>query len=281
MRRPQLIIAVVIAVIGLISYFANRSVNPVTGEKQAVGGITPEQEVALGLQAAPEMAQQFGGLDPDPERQAFVKQVGQSVSGKSIAGSTDYKFDFHLLADRETVNAFALPGGQIFITRALLDRLENEAQLGGVLGHEVGHVVARHSAEHIAKSQLTGALVGAAGVAASDPDNPSRGQQVAMMASFVGQMVNMKYGRQDELESDSLAVRFMAEAGYDPRALLNVMRILEEASGGRARGPEFMSTHPNPGDRQATINAAIQKEFPNGVPDTLSLGQQFGLKQAA
>lgn len=281
MRRPQLIIAVVIAAIGLISYFANRSVNPVTGEKQSVGGITPEQEVALGLQAAPEMAQQFGGLDPDPQLQAFVKQVGQSVTAKSLAGKTDYQFDFHLLADQETVNAFALPGGQIFITRALLNRLENEAQLGGVLGHEVAHVVARHSAEHIAKSQLTGALIGAAGVAASDSDNPGRGQQVAMMAAFVGQMVNMKYGRNDELESDSLGVRFMAEGGYDPRALLSVMRILEEASGGKARGPEFMSTHPNPGDRQATIEAAIQKEFPNGVPDSLSLGQQFGVKRAA
>ena len=281
MRRPQLIIAVVIAAIGLIGYFANRSVNPVTGEKQAVGGITPEQEVALGLQAAPEMAAQFGGLDPDPQLQAFVKQVGQSVSGKILAGRTDYKFDFHLLADSETVNAFALPGGQIFITRALLDRLENEAQLAGVLGHEVGHVVARHSAEHIAKAQLTGALVGAAGVAASDPNDPNRGAQVAQMAGFVGQMVNMKYGRNDELESDALGVRFMAEAGYDPRALLTVMRILEEASGGRARGPEFMSTHPNPGNRQATIEAAIQKEFPNGVPDTLSLGQQFSQRRAA
>lgn len=281
MRRPQLIIAVVIAAIGLIGYFANRSVNPVTGEKQAVGGITPEQEVALGLQAAPEMAAQFGGLDPDPQLQAFIKQVGQSVSGKILAGRTDYKFDFHLLADSETVNAFALPGGQIFITRALLDRLENEAQLAGVLGHEVGHVVARHSAEHIAKAQLTGALVGAAGVAASDPNDPSRGAQVAQMAGFVGQMVNMKYGRNDELESDALGVRFMAEAGYDPRALLSVMRILEEASGGRARGPEFMSTHPNPGNRQATIEAAIQKEFPNGVPDSLSLGQQFSQRRAA
>lgn len=281
MRRPQLIIAVVIAAIGLIGYFANRSVNPVTGEKQAVGGITPEQEVALGMQAAPEMAQQFGGLDPDPQLQSFVKQVGESVAAKSVAGKTDYRFDFHLLADRETVNAFALPGGQIFITRALLDRLENEAQLAGVLGHEIGHVVARHSAEHIAKSQLTGALVGAAGVAASDPNDPNRGQQVAQMAAFVGQMVNMKYGRQDELESDSLGVRFMAEAGYDPRALLDVMRILEEASGGRARGPEFMSTHPNPGNRQATINAAIQQVFPNGVPDNLTLGQQFSLRRAA
>src|SRR6185436_12844237 len=105
-------------------------------------------------------------------------------------------------ADPQTVNAFALPGGQIFITRALYDQLRDEAQLGGVLGHEIGHVVGRHSAEHMAKSQLTGALVGAAGVAASDPNDPNRGRQAAMMAQFVGQMVNMKYGRADEIEAD-------------------------------------------------------------------------------
>lgn len=274
MRRPQLIVAAVIAIIAVFSYFGMRSENPITGEVQHVGGMTPEQEVAMGLQSAPAMADQFGGLDPDPSLRAFVKEVGSRVVSKSVAADSPYQFDFHLLADSSTVNAFALPGGQIFITRALLQELQNEAQLAGVLGHEIGHVVARHSAEHLAKAQLTGALVGAAGVAGSDPDNPNRGQQVAQVAAVVGQMVNMKYGREDELESDSLGVRLMAEGGYDPRALIDVMKILARAGGG-GRAPEFLSTHPDPGNRDAVIRAEIEKRYPNGVPAELTLGREF------
>jgi len=270
-RKPQLIIAAVIALIGIISFYSMKTENPVTGESQHVGGITPEQEVALGLQSAPQMAEQFGGLDPDGEAQALVKRIGAEVTRESAA-KMNYPFDFHLLADSQTVNAFALPGGQVFITRALFNQLENEAQLAGVLGHEAGHVIARHAAEHIAKSQLTGALVGAAGVAASDPNDPNRGQQAAMLASFVGQMVNMKYGRNDELESDRLGVRFMSEAGYDPREMAGVMRVLERAGGG-GRAPEFFSTHPNPGNRTATIEAAIAELFPGGVPSNLRRGE--------
>jgi predicted Zn-dependent protease len=278
MRRPQLIIAAVLVVVALASYFGTRSENPITGETQHVGGITPDQEVALGLQAAPQMAEQFGGLEPDERLRALVQEVGQQLVQRSVAASTPYKYDFHLLADTQTINAFALPGGQIFITRALFDQMENEAQLAGVLGHEAGHVVARHSAEHMAKQQLTGLLAGAAGVAASDPNDPYQGQRTAQMAAFVGQMVTMKYGREDELESDRLGVRLMAEAGYDPRALIGVMEILKRAGGG-GRTPEFFSTHPDPGNRDATIRAEIEKHFPNGIPSELTVGRVF--RQAA
>jgi predicted Zn-dependent protease len=274
MRRPQLIIAVVIALIGLMSYFGMQSENPVTGEKQRVAGITPEQEVALGLQSAPQMAQEFGGLDADENAQNLVDAVGQAIVQRSAASKSPYQFDFHLLADPQTVNAFALPGGQIFITRALYDQLRNEAQLGGVLGHEIGHVVGRHSAEHMAKQQLTGALVGAAGVAASDPNDPYQGQRAAQMAAFVGQIVNMKYGRDDEIESDVLGVRFMGDTGYDPREMIEVMRVLEKAGGG-GNTPEFFSTHPNPGNRSQIIEQEIQKLYPNGVPPQVTTGRQL------
>jgi beta-barrel assembly-enhancing protease len=222
--------------------------------------LSPDEEIVLGLQAAPEVAQQYGGLYPDDEAQALVKEVGQRIVQASAAGRTPYQFDFHLLADTETVNAFALPGGPIFITAALLARLETEGQLAGVLGHEIAHVVARHGAERLAKQKLTQGLVGAAGVATD--------LQGAQLAAVVGQLVNMRYSRQDELESDRLGVRFMTEAGYDPNALKDVMQILEQASGGSSQ-PEFMSTHPNPGNRIAEIEAAIAQEFPNGLPGNL------------
>lgn len=259
----RLLIGVVMALFALCSYFGSSSFNPVTGENQYVS-ITPEQEIALGLQAAPEMAAQYGGLHPDQRGQALVDAVGRKVVTNSDAAKTGYHFDFHLLADERTVNAFALPGGQIFITAGLLGRLQTEGQLAGILGHEAAHVVARHSAQQIAKQKLTQGLTGAVLLSTYDPNNPAS-QQTAQIAMVIGQLVNMKYGREDELESDQLGVRFMADAGYDPRSMINVMQILEQAGGG-TRQPEFFSTHPNPENRVAHIQQAIEQVFPGGVP---------------
>ena len=265
-RRGRIVIAVVIVIFTLITYFSSSSFNEITNETQYIN-LTEEQEIALGLQAAPEMISEFGGLDPSSEAQTFVDEVGRQLVTQSAAADTPYQFEFHLLADTETLNAFALPGGQIFITAALYDRLETEGQLAGVLAHEIGHVVGRHGAEHIAKAQLTEGLTGAAVVAAYDPENPNS-QYAAQMAQVVGQLVTLQYGREDELESDSLGVRFMAEAGYDPTALIGVMEILASASSGN-EPPEFFSTHPDPGNRIAEIEALIAKYFPDGVPDDL------------
>jgi predicted Zn-dependent protease len=252
----RILIAVAMAGFALFTYFSSKQNNPITGETQYLA-MTVEQEIAMGLQAAPEMAQQFDGLDPDQSLQAQVDQVGQSVVQQSPAGRSPYQYDFHLLADTETINAFALPGGQIFITRALFDRLETEGQLAGVLGHEIGHVVGRHSAEHIAKANLTEGLTGAAVIATYDPNNPAS-MGTAQVAMMIGQLVNMKFGRDDELESDTLGVCFMSNAGYEPQEMTGVMKILESASEGGNRPPEFMSTHPDPGNRIARIEETIQ-----------------------
>jgi predicted Zn-dependent protease len=176
----RLIIAGVIVVVSLISYFGAQVYNPVTDETQHID-LTVEQEIALGLQAAPEMAQQYGGLSNDRQATALVENVGEGIAAESDASGAPYDYEFYLLDDAETINAFALPGGPIFITEGLLARLETEGQLAGVLAHEISHVVARHSAEHIAKARLTEGLTGAAVIAAYDPDNPSS-QQTAQVA---------------------------------------------------------------------------------------------------
>ncbi len=264
--KGRLVIAAIIALFSLFSYFRLGQVNPVTGEKQRVD-VSPQQEVALGLQAAPQMARQFGGLDPDPRAQQLVDEVGNEIVQESDAGRSPYQFEFHALADSRTVNAFALPGGQIFITRALLERLRTRGQLAGVLGHEIAHVVGRHGAEHLAKQRLTQGLTGAAVVASTDPSDP-RTYKNAAVAMAIGQLVNMKYGRDDELESDRLGVRFIADAGYDPRSMIGVMEVLAKANGGRG-APEFFSTHPNPENRIGRIKEAIQQTFPQGVPQGL------------
>jgi predicted Zn-dependent protease len=247
--------AAAIAAFSLFSYFSSKQDNPVTGETQYIN-ITVEQEIALGVQAAPQMAQEFGGLDENAQDQAIVDEVGNRILQASAAGSSPYEFDFHLLDDAQTINAFALPGGQIFITRALYDKLRTEGELAGVLGHEIGHVVGRHSAEQIAKTQLTQGLTGAAVIAAYDPDNPASAGS-AQVAALIGQLINLKFGREDELESDYLGVCFISDAGYDPNELVGVMEVLESAQTGN-RPPEYFSTHPDPGNRVQRIQDAIQ-----------------------
>jgi len=263
----RVLLGIGMAVISIISFLSSREFNPVTGEDQYVR-LTKEQEIAMGLQTAPEVAAEFGGLSQDQQARQVVDEVGKYLVANSIAADSGYPFEFSVLADDQTVNAFALPGGPIFITEALLSRLESEGQLAGVLGHEIGHVLARHSAERIAQLELQQGLTGALVIATYDPENPSS-QQAAMMAALVGQFITMRYGREDELQSDRLGVRILAETGYDPRALIRVMEILEEASGGSSM-PEFASTHPNPGNRIREIEAAIQEQFPNGVPEGLT-----------
>src|SRR5215208_5286064 len=251
----RLLMAAAIAAFSLFSYFSSRQDNPVTKETQYID-ITVEQEIALGLEAAPQMAQEFGGLDENANDQAIVDEIGNRVVQSSPAGSSPYEFDFHLLDDDQTINAFALPGGQIFITRALYDKLQTEGQLAGVLGHEIGHVVGRHSAEHIAKAKLTEGLTGAAVIAAYDPNNPSSASR-AQIAALIGQLITLKFGRDDELEADYLGVCFMSDTGYDPNEMVGVMQILASADTGN-RPPEFFSTHPNPENRIQRIESAIQ-----------------------
>ncbi|MBQ0148298.1 MAG: M48 family metalloprotease [Flavobacteriaceae bacterium] len=246
----KFLLAAGIVIFSLVKYFSSSEINEITGEKQYIS-LTKDDEISLGLNSAPQMAQEFGGLSQNANYQQLVKSVGEKIVKASDASKTNYPFQFYVLADNRTVNAFALPGGPIFITEALLTRLQNEDQLAGVLGHEIGHVIARHSAEQMSKQDLTQGIAGAAGVAAGDVNT-------AYYAQVVANMVNMKYGREDELESDDLGVRFMIQSGYKPEALIGVMDILEAASGGSSV-PEFQSTHPSPANRRAKIEAAIEK----------------------
>ncbi len=242
----RLLMAAVVVVISLITYFGSQSTNPVTKDVQHIS-MSPDQEIAMGLQAAPEMADQFGGLDPNQSDQQRVQQIGQRIVQDSPASTTPYQFAYHLLADPQTVNAFALPGGQIFITRALYDQLQTDGELAGVLGHETGHVVARHSAEQIAKSQLTQGLTGAAVIAACDPNNPNGCVAASLIGRLVGQLIDMKYSRTDETEADWLGVCFMNDSGYDPQDMVKVMQILAFAQPGTA--PSRIPQHP-PRSRQ-------------------------------
>ncbi len=262
----RLLIAAIMVIVALIGYFGSSQVNPVTGQTQHVN-MSPQEETAMGLQAAPEMEAQFGGLSSNQQAAALVDRVGNQVWQRSDAAKGPYQFQYHLLADQQTINAFALPGGQVFITEALMSRLQTEGQLAGVLAHETSHVILRHSAEQLAKSQLTQGLTGAAVIAAVNPNDP-RTYRTAQFAMLVNQMINLKFSRTDETQADTFGVKYMSQASYDPRSMIDVMKILQASSNG-AEPAEFMSTHPDPGNRIQNIQQAIDQLFPNGVPDGL------------
>jgi predicted Zn-dependent protease len=245
-------IAVVIALFSLVTYMmgTKKEENPVTGEMQRVG-FDIEQGIALGLQSAPQMAAQHGGDHPSVEAQRKVDEVGMRLlRADPTIYNAPFRFNFTLLRDDQTVNAFALPGGQIFITAALFKQFEKEDELAGVLGHEIGHVIDRHSAQQMAKSKLFSGIGAAISAAAG-------GGQSGQMGAMVGQLINTKYGRSDELESDEWGVKLMYQAGYDPNSLVTVMEILERSAGG-AGPPEFLSSHPSPKNRVQMIEKHIE-----------------------
>ncbi len=245
--KIRIFIGLAIVAFAFIRKCNNTEENPYTGRSQHIT-MDAQQEIAIGLQSAPQMAQQHGGLYPDQRLQKYVDQVGYKLVQNSIARETPYKFEFHLLADDKTINAFALPGGQCFITYALFKQL-NEEQLAGVLGHEIGHVIGRHSAERIASSEFWRTATMGATVGAGDIGNVVGG---------IGQTTLLKNGRGDELESDDLGVLFMIQSGYDPNEMIRVMQILKAAAGPN-RVPEFQSTHPDPENRIQKIKESIAK----------------------
>ena len=258
---PRLILALVIAAFGVISYFSKSQVNPVTGQRQRVS-MSVEEERALGLQAIDEMAQKMGGLR-DPRRDPaarLVDRVGRRLVARSDARRSPYadNFNFFLLDDRKTVNAFALPGGQIFMTLGLFDRLASEDQLAAVLAHEIGHVVGRHSSEQMAKGQLGKTLAAAFGIGAGGGDRSTIKTTLAAMAA--NQILQLRYGRADESESDEFGMRYMAQAGYDPHAMLELMQILKDANDGPSP-PEFLSSHPLPETRMIHIKEILDRDY--------------------
>lgn len=263
---PRLLIAAAIALFSIVSYYVATDENPITGESQRVALDTGE-EIQLGMQAAPEMVRQHKGLYQSRTAQQRVDQIGaellRALERELAEQGRDnpYPFEFHVLADQNSLNAFALPGGQIFITAALYERLITDGMLAGVIGHEMGHVLSRHGAQRMAKQQLTVGLSGAAGVAGGDESS-------AQMAQAIGQLVNLRYGREDELESDKWGVKLTAAAGYDPRSMIDVMKVLDEAAQGPGQ-PEFLSTHPKPANRVEYIKHVIDEVFPDGVPTDL------------
>ncbi len=203
----------------LLLVLAGCAVNPVTGRNElALMSVTPEQEVQLGKESFAQALQTMGGTYPDAALNAFVDRVGQRVAARSHR--PDLKYSFKVVND-SAPNAFALPGGFIAVSRGLLVNLEDEAQLAAVLGHEIGHVTARHSVQGMQRATLLNAAVGLVGIAG--------GEQYGNLASQIGgvtaSLIDKRYSREQESESDLLGIDYMVQAGYAPQGAIQLQEI--------------------------------------------------------
>ncbi len=266
-RRLTLGLVVALAAAAFYYFGTRREFRQPPVEEAPPVRMSVEQEAALGLQAAPLLIRQHGGLDSDPEGQALVERIGARLVEGSAAGKTPYRFTFHLLADPRVVDVFALPGGPVLMTAGLAARLRTEGEFAAVLAHAVAHVVERHAARWVAGVQPAEDPPSAAALAAFNPDDSTRAGY-PQIAALIAQAVAVTYAPIDEQQADTLGVRFMAEAGYDPHALIGVMETLGRAAAG-GNNPAFFNTHPNPERRLEHIQRAIEKVFPNGVPEGL------------
>jgi len=244
--------------------------DPTTGDS-FVSLFSWDDEAALGLEAAPGFTEEFGGPVADQAIQAYVTEVGSSMIPHIEDGvPDDLPWEFTLL-DSGVINAFALPGGKVFITRGLANELENEAQLAGVLGHEIGHVTARHGNQQMSKSVLLqgGLAVGSFVVGVADEGTVVReyGQYGLPVAQVGGQLVMLSYGRDAEYQADELGMRYMSRAGYKPSGQLGVMQVLAAMAAGGERPPVFLSTHPYPEDRIDRIERLLQTTFAQSEND--------------
>lgn len=255
-KRLQFIIYSFLLSIFLTSCVIQRSA--VTGKKHAYG-YTWQQEIEIGKNADKEIQQQYGIYD-DPKLSEYVNKVGQEVLSKSdlrkaavSAEYSDTKFTFRVL-NSPVVNAFALPGGYIYVTRGLLAYLDNEAQLAVVLGHEIGHVAARHSSQRAFEEQLGQvALIG--GVVVGEQVFGVPGQDILNVAGTATKLLFLRYSRDDEREADRLGVEYAAKAGFKSSEASHFFTSLKRMSQQQGENlPSLLSTHPDPGDREQTIN---------------------------
>ena len=227
--------------------FNNCSRNPVTGKRQFLL-MSESQELALGKESDPQILSEFG-MYPDANLQNYLNERGQAMA--KISHRPNLAFQFKVV-DSDVVNAFAVPGGYVYFTRGIMAHFNSEAQLMGVLGHEIGHVTARHSAQQYTSQTFTqlGLVIGMIAF--------PKFQQFGDLASTGLQLMFLKFSRDHESQSDKLGVEYSSKLGYDAHEMASFFNTLGKLSAGEdgsQRIPTFMSSHPDPGDRFAKVNA--------------------------
>ncbi|MEM8934210.1 MAG: M48 family metallopeptidase, partial [Acidobacteriota bacterium] len=228
--------------------------NPATGRSQ-LNLYSEAQEIQIGQQADPQIVAQHGLYD-DPELARYVDRIGQGLAANSERPGLPWTFR---VLDDPVVNAFALPGGYIYVTRGILAHMNSEAELAAVLGHEIGHVTGQHGVNRMSKAQFAQIGIGVGAILA-----PDVARQVGGLAQTGMQLLFLQYGRDDEREADALGFRYADRGGYPPGAFVDMFAMLG-ASGrvaGQARLPTYLTTHPHPEERQRTAQQRVDQAPP-------------------
>ncbi|HET6681354.1 MAG TPA: M48 family metalloprotease [Gemmatimonadaceae bacterium] len=223
--------------------------NPATGERE-LSLVSESQEIAMGQEGKQAVRGSMGLVD-NAALQSYVSQLGLAMAKDTERPGLPWSY---AVVDDPVVNAFALPGGPVYITRGILAYFNSEAELMGVLGHETAHITARHSAHQLSQQQL--AQIAVIGTAIVKPELA----QFANLASQGLGLLFLKYGRDDEREADAIGFRYMVAEGYDPREMAETFRTLDRVSGTSSEGrpPEWLSTHPDPGNRVEDALARVR-----------------------
>ncbi|HEV2292580.1 MAG TPA: M48 family metallopeptidase [Tepidisphaeraceae bacterium] len=215
--------------------------------------ISEQKEIEIGRESHQQFERQFGGKYPDAQVQSYVNSVGVSLA--RYAGRPNLPWQFAVLNSKQ-VNAFAVPGGYIYVTQGLLFRLDSEAMLAGVLGHEVAHIAHRHSVKQMQRAQTAQGLSAVAGIVGGLFGYGWAGDVTGIVAS----LSLMKYSRDQEKQSDLSGLRYMAQAAYDPTGMVHTMAVLQQAGGGKG-GPQFLSSHPNPDNRLEYLKETVRRKY--------------------
>jgi predicted Zn-dependent protease len=228
--------------------------NPVTGKRE-LSLVSEQQEIQMGQEGAQQVAQDIGLIN-DQALQNYVQGVGAAIAAKSERPNLPWTFR---VVDDPSPNAFALPGGFIFVTRGLLDLMNNEAELASVVGHEIGHVTARHSVQQMSQQQLAQLALGIGSVL-----SPTVAQLGGAASQGLG-LLFLKYGRDDERQADDLGFRYALGQGYDVRYMDDVFRSLQRLGEASKQSPlpTWLSTHPGEAERIQTIDAKLAALQPN------------------
>lgn len=253
-RRSPLVL---VAALTAATLFSACATNPVTGRRE-LSLVSESQEVQMGRDASQNDLKRVGEV-PSPEAIATVRRIGQSMAAKSERPNLPW--EFHVLDDA-AVNAFAYPGGFIFVTRGLLTHINSEAELAEVVGHEIGHVTAKHTVAAMSQQQL--AQIGLVGASIFSPTVAKYGDLLGSGAS----LLFLKFGRDDELQADALGFQYSLAQGFDVRESPKVFTMLGRLSAGGGRIPEWQSTHPDPGNRVQRAEQRLSQTTPAQLANT-------------